>query len=863
MPPIDVPLLGNLVLYLVLLSAAFTFGVSVAASRGRPHLLVAARYGSYTTSALVTLAVCLLGFAFQTHDFRISYVARYSDRSMPWSYLVTSLWGGQDGSLLWWSFLLALYSAAATRSLYGRLVELQPWILATLMSIFAFFAILMLFPANPFATFAGSTPLDGEGLNPLLQNYWMTIHPPSLYLGFVGWSVPFAFVMAALITGRLDDAWLEAARPWAMVAWTFLSLGLLLGCLWSYEELGWGGYWAWDPVENASFMPWLVGTAYLHSAIVQERYGMLKTWNVFLLCLTFFMTIFGTFLTRSGLIASVHSFARSDIGIYFAWYMLFLAVVILGSIAWRWKALTSKHAIDSLVSREFAFLFNNWILLAMMVFVLGATTYPLISEALWDETASVGPPFYNQYMPFLGLVLLFLAGLGPLVSWRKSTASRLGRAVAVPLGGALAVLVGHVALGRMAGFPAYAERMPISDTSVGLWLARISGYLPVVATFTVAFVVLSVGQEVWRGMAVRMRVKREAAPVALVQLVSRARRRYGGYVVHVGVALMYLGFAGAAYDYEREAALRPGAEMRIGDYSLRYRQPRMEVDADKRMIFTDLDLRAGGRAQGSIAPAKYVYRLRPEMPTTEVAVRSRPREDLYVIMSTVDPETRRATFKVIVRPLVMWIWIGGLLGLLGSILAMWPDARAIAREPLRTRRPAFPSVSKTALAALSLLAVLALPTLALAQGSSSLHAGHVELHSDDERTLFPRLLCQCGDCERLPLDSCICGWAEEKRLEIRGRLAAGESIATVQRAYAATYGAEAISIPDDRGAGRAVWAAPLALSVVAAAGLFVVARRWRTGGTSPAAGAAAQTPTMGDYDARLDAELSRLDEDDE
>lgn len=861
MPTIDVPFLGNLVLGLVLLSAAWTFALAIASTRGRPHLLVAARFGSYTTSALVALAVCLLGYAFQTHDYRISYVARYSDRSMPWSYLVASLWGGQDGSLLWWTFLLAMYSAAATRSLRGRLVELQPWFLATLMSIFAFFVVLMLFPANPFATFAGSTPLDGEGLNPLLQNYWMTIHPPSLYMGFVGWSIPFAFVMAALITGKLDDRWLEAARPWAMIAWSFLSLGLLLGCVWSYEELGWGGYWAWDPVENASFMPWLVGTAYLHSAIVQERYGMLKTWNVFLLCLTFFMTIFGTFLTRSGLIASVHSFARSDIGTYFAWYMLFLVLVIGGVLAWRWKQLVSRHAIDSLLSREFAFLFNNWILLAMMVFVLGATTYPLISEALWNETATVGPPFYNQYMPFLGLVLLFLAGVGPLVSWRKSTASHLGRVLAMPTLGSLALLIAHATLGGRFGFPAHVERPPISDTQVGQALARISGYLPGVATFVVAFVLLSVLQEFWRGTSVRMRVKGESAPVALSRLVSRARRRYGGYVVHAGVALMFLGFAGAAYDHEREAALRPGAEMRIGDYRLRYERPRMEVDADKRMIFADVDLYTNGRSVGRASPAKFVYRLRPEMPTTEVAVRSRPREDLYLIMSTVDPETRRATFKAIVRPLVLWIWIGGVLGLLGSLIAMWPDARRIAREPSRGAARARPGL-RLAAAATLVLGLLALPAFVSAQGSSSLHAGNVELHSADERVLFPRLLCQCGDCERLPLDSCICGWAEEKRAEIRMRLAAGETIANVQRAYAATYGAEAISVPEDRGAGRAIWAAPAALSVVAAASLFVLARRWKSR-AQPEIASAPSAAASSDYDARIDAELSRLTEEDE
>jgi cytochrome c-type biogenesis protein CcmF len=412
MPALDIPFFGTLVLCLILVSASYTMAVAMGAGQGRPHLLPSARWGTYATCALVLVAVCVLAYAFQVHDFRIRYVARYSDRSMPWWYLISSLWGGQDGSLLWWAFLLAGYTFFATRWLRGRHTELQPWIIATLMSILIFFVILMLFAANPFATYIRTTPGDGEGLNPLLQNYWMAIHPPSLYMGFVGWSVPFAILIAALITGRLGNEWVRAARLWSMIAWTFLSLGLLLGCLWSYEELGWGGYWAWDPVENASFLPWLVGTAYLHSVLIQERRHMMRVWNVFLLALTFFLTIFGTFLTRSGLIASVHSFARSDIGQYFVWYMGFLIIGIAALIIWRLPKLKADNEIESLMSREFAFLLNNWVLLGMMMFVLIATTFPLLSQWLRGEEVTVGPGFYNKWMAPLGLVLLFLAGLG-------------------------------------------------------------------------------------------------------------------------------------------------------------------------------------------------------------------------------------------------------------------------------------------------------------------------------------------------------------------------------------------------------------------------------------------------------------------
>ncbi|QQR90496.1 MAG: cytochrome c biogenesis protein CcsA [Myxococcales bacterium] len=415
-----IPVLGNLILSALLILAGYTFGVAIASSR-KPALLRSARFGAYASCALVLLAVCLLAYAFQTHDFRIRYVARYSDRSMPWWYLLASLWGGQDGSLLWWTFLLSLYTAACLRSLKGRYLELQPFILATLMGIFAFFAVLMLFAANPFATSYAGSPIDGEGLNPLLQNYWMTIHPPSLYMGFVGWSIPFAFVVAALITGRLGEEWIYASRRWTLIAWTFLSIGNVLGMIWSYEELGWGGYWAWDPVENAAILPWFSGTAFLHSVMIQERRGMLKVWNVALICLTFFLTIFGTFLTRSGLIASVHSFARSDIGIYFLWFLAGVSVFCIALVIWRLPRLRAKSEMDSLLSREFSFLLQNWILLAILFFILVATLFPRISEWLRNEVVTVGPSYFNKWIVPLGLILLLLMGIGPLLAWRRAT----------------------------------------------------------------------------------------------------------------------------------------------------------------------------------------------------------------------------------------------------------------------------------------------------------------------------------------------------------------------------------------------------------------------------------------------------------
>ena len=865
MPTLDIPFFGTLVLSLTLISASYTMAIAMGAGRGRPHLLPSARWGTYATCALILVAVCVLAYAFQVHDFRIRYVARYSDRSMPWWYLIASLWGGQDGSLLWWAFLLAGYTFFTTRWLRGRYTELQPWILATLMSILIFFLVLMLFAANPFATYIRTTPGDGEGLNPLLQNYWMAIHPPSLYLGFVGWSVPFAILIAALITGRLGNEWVRAARLWSMIAWTFLSLGLLLGCLWSYEELGWGGYWAWDPVENASFMPWLVGTAYLHSVLIQERRHMMKVWNVFLLALTFVMTIFGTFLTRSGLIASVHSFARSDIGQYFVWYLGFLIIGIALLMIWRLPKLKAANEIESLVSREFAFLLNNWVLLGMMVFVLIATTFPLLSEWLRGEEVTVGPGFYNKWMVPLGIVLLFLAGLGPLVAWRKATGSKLARAMALPLGVGIAVAVFQLIFGARLGYPPVVEPTEIYDTTTGTVLAWMGAVAPVVSFATCAFVLASVGQEFWRGMRVRMR-RGEGAATGLFRLISKGRRRYGGYIVHIGIVLMFVGFTGAAYDVEQEKALRPGETMAIGKHTVRYDQPRMEADPNKRMIFTDMTLLdPDGEETGQVAPAKFIYRTHPQMPTTEVAIQSRPAEDVYVIMSTVDPSTRRGTFRIIIRPLVAWIWLGGIVLLLGAILGMWPTGRELVREEAarsRPRRFRFSPATAVVALAIALATMAAWVGVASAQDdtSSSLHAGTVVLNNPTERQLFGRLLCQCGDCARLPLDTCACGWADDKRAEVRELLAAGVEPAKVRDSYRAQYGAKALAIPSDQGLDRALWAVPIAGMVLAIGMVVAIGRRWQRRGVEAEAASSSTMSAELEYDSRLDEELERSED---
>jgi len=881
MPTVDVPLLGTTVLSLTLVAAAYTFAVSLAAGRGRPHMLVSARWGVYATCALVLLGTCLLAYAFQTHDFRIRYVARYSDRSMGWGFLVAALWGGQDGSLLWWAFLLAGWTAVCVRWMKGRWVELQPWVIATLMSIMIFFAIVMLWAANPFVTTPSVTPVDGEGLNPLLQNYWMAIHPPALYMGFVGWSVPFAFAVAALITGRLNEEWVRATRIWNLAAWLCLSVGLLLGMLWSYEELGWGGYWAWDPVENASFMPWLVGTAFVHSVIIQERYGMLKVWNIFLICLTFFMTIFGTFLTRSGLIASVHSFARSDIGIYFSGYMLFLIVGCFVLIAWRLPKMKAVHRIESLVSREFAFLLNNWILLAMMFFVVVLTTYPLLSEWLQNEEATVGPQVYNRlFVPF-GIVLLVLAGVGPLISWRKATGKNLVQAFTIPTVVAVVVLLVHIFLGSWLGFAPYVESVEIYDTFTGRVLAVMYNAAPAGSSFACSFVIATIVQEYWRGTRVRMRNRGENPFTALVRLVARAKRRYGGYIVHVAIVLMYIGFTGAAYDSEKEATLSPGASLEVGTpgllrtvYTVRFDNVRMDSDPNKRMVYTDMTiLDEDGQdiavLHGEDAPAKFIYTTHPDMPTTEVAIRRGLIEDLYLIMSTVDPQTRRGTFRAIVRPGVVWIWLGGLLLILGTFIAVAPSIRELLGEaggPSRRQRAGAATV-----AGLLLLGSIAgWPAAAQAQETEYQHEGTAVVDDPDEAQLFERLLCMCGDCNRLVLATCTCSWAENKRAELRMRMSNGEEVTALTASYVAEFGAAASAIPADEGLGRAAWLVPVLGTLLAAGGVVLLAIRWRRVGVAATAatldaGAAAGGPDAGEadeadeYHQKLESELRDLE----
>jgi cytochrome c-type biogenesis protein CcmF len=668
----SLPEFGTGVLYAVMVAAAYTFAVALAAGTGRPRLLQAARLGAYGTVALVGLGVLVLAYAFVSHDFRVTYVARYSDRSMSTPYLIAALWGGQDGSLLWWLFLTSLFSGGCVFWLKRKYLELQPYVIATLMTILIFFAILMIFAANPFSTSVAGSPVDGNGLNYQLRNFYMIIHPPSLYIGFTSAAVPFAFAVAALATGRLDNEWIVATRKWMLFSFLFLSIGNTLGMLWAYEELGWGGPWAWDPVENAAFLPWLTASAYVHSIMIQERRGMLKIWNVVLICLTFFLTIFGTFLTRSGLIASVHSFAQSGIGIFFVYYMGVIVTVCSVLIFYRLPKLASESNFESPLSREAAFVLNNWGFLSLMLFIMIATIWPRISEWLLEYKSTLGPTFYNMWIPPIALVVFAAMGVAPLLGWRKTSPELFAKSFRWPVGVMLIVGALHVAFGKKIGYPAFVDTAPIYPGGFGEALAKMASTYPFITIALAFFNFTVVVQEFVRGVAARQRRSKENVLVSLMNLVARSRRRYGGYIVHVGIAVMFIGFAGRAWGLDKEVSLSPGEKMSIAEYTLTYAGTRMEVDSEKRMIFADVDVTRHGEPVGRISPAKFIYKTTPD-PSTEVARHITVRNDLYAIIGMVNPSTKVASFQIHVNALISFIWFGAAILVLGSMVAMWPE----------------------------------------------------------------------------------------------------------------------------------------------------------------------------------------------
>jgi cytochrome c-type biogenesis protein CcmF len=683
------PEFGTLVLQAVLVTAAYAFAQAVFSIPGRSRQLISARLSAYAATSLVLAATLLLAYAFVTHDFRIRYVARYSDRSMSTGYLLAALWGGQDGSLLWWSALLSLYIAACVRFIKHRFRQLEPVMIATAMAILSFFVVVMLFAANPFQVNAQGAVAEGEGLNPLLQNYWMAIHPPMLYVGFVGCSIPFVFAIAALVTGRLDNDWILGVRKWMLFAWCALSVGNVLGMVWAYEELGWGGFWAWDPVENASSLPWFTATAYLHSTMIQERRNSFKVWNVVLICTTFFLTIFGTFLTRAGIVTSVHSFAHSNIGVYFLWFMSFVVAISLGLIVWRLPQLRAENDVEALLSREAAFVINNWALLGLMVFVTGATLFPKISEWLYQETLILGPPFFNRWTAPLGLLLFLLMGLAPLFGWRKTSPKTLKKAIVFPVAITALFVILHVVFGKSLGLPAVVMRDANGSSWSAIFLQKLSSFTPVITIALCAFNIAVILQEFFFGIRARRSASidnqsKEGLLLSLVRLVSKSRRRYGGYIVHLGVTAMYLGFVGTVWSSTVEISVTPGKTFDVSGYRLKYLgarvcpgtsecSPKEQAEIGKTMLFADLEVYRDQKKLTTLSPAKFAYKRGQGMTTTEVALYRSLGTDLYVVLASADPNTDEAQIQVHGNPFVSWIWIGITVLIFGASLSIWPE----------------------------------------------------------------------------------------------------------------------------------------------------------------------------------------------
>ena len=656
-------LLGQLSLWLAFLVGLWgAITGFVGGAQQRPDLQQSARNATVALFGALLVAVISLEVAIFRHDFSLQYVAGRTSRNLPTFYLWSALYSGQEGSLLFWAAVLSLFGAMTQLLTSRRHRAYLPYVAAITSLVATFFVSVMLFaPANPFQR-AAFTPLDGSGMNPQLQNPGMVFHPPMLYLGYISITIPFAFAMAALLTKKLDADWLVAVRKWTILSWLFLSIGLLIGMWWAYVELGWGGYWAWDPVENAALLPWLVMTAFLHSVMIQEKRGMLKKWNLALVIGAWLLSIFGTFLTRSGVIASVHSFTQSPVGYFFLAFLV--AAAIASAIVYinRLPLLEAEATLESVVSREASFLFNNLLLIGLAFSVLWGTLYPIISEWVQGVKVTYGPPTFNFVNIPLGLVLLLLTGIGPLIAWRRASTANLRRQFAVP------VTVGVFTL-------------------LILLVAGMRDLGPLLAFSFGAFVFGTVFQEFARGARARHRQYGESTAFAVVQLLSRNRRRYGGYIVHIAIVLLFVGFAGMAFKTETEATLRPGesAELKGSDghvYTFTHLGISQYNALNRQVTAALLDVRRDGKDIGRLRTEKRqhvdAFGNNTFEPSTEVGIMSGLRVDLYIVLAGLVNGTEQAVFRFTINPLVWWVWFGGFVLVIGGLIVLWPGGTAVA-----------------------------------------------------------------------------------------------------------------------------------------------------------------------------------------
>lgn len=609
-------------------------------------------------SLLTTTASGSLIYLLVTDDFRYQYVSQYSSTDMSLFYKVTAFWGGNAGSLLLWLWILSIYTALTALSKHKDSDQYAPWVSNILLIVNLFFAAILNFASQPFALNLERV-VEGNGLNPLLQNPGMAIHPVTLYLGFIGFAVPFAYGMAALILKKSDAIWLKVIRRWTLVSWLFLSMGIIYGMQWAYVELGWGGYWAWDPVENASLLPWLTGTAFLHSAMVQEKKGMLKGWNIVLVTTTFILTLFGTFLTRSGLLWSVHAFANGPLGAYFLSFIGFLLAGSLALIILRWPFLKSDVQFESTVSKESSFLLNNLLLVGSAFTVFWGTIYPVISEIIIGDKVSVTAPYFNRVNIPIALALVILMGICPLIAWRRSSIKAIRRHFTFPLITGLFI-------------------------GISMFLIGIRGWVPLLSLTSATFVFVTIYLEFIKAVRARMRMTAENPLRSFMMLFVKNRRRYGGYIVHLAIIVMVIGFTGAgSYNVDQQRGINPGEKMNIGSYTLQYRGLGEEMLPGKNTVYAEFLVWKNGKELGVVRPEKVFY-LNGAQPTTEVAIISFMMEDFYIALDGWVDETQRAVVLVKIFPLISWVWFGGYVLILGTLISLWPERRQINRIWRRT-----------------------------------------------------------------------------------------------------------------------------------------------------------------------------------
>lgn len=643
----------------VALNLAFGFSILsiitlfIFTRKGDKRLFLTGQRLSLGISFFIFLATFILWYQLIISNFDIDYVARYTSLETPFIYKISALWAGQSGSLLFWLFILSIFASITILQNQSKHHSLMPWVMISLAIIQLFFLILTNFITNPFMpTDADFVVTNGNGLNPLLQNVTMAIHPPTLYLGYVGFSVPFAFAISALMNRDTSPLWIQSIRRWTLVAWLFLSSGIILGGWWAYQELGWGGYWAWDPVENASLMPWLTATAFLHSIIIQEKKDMLRIWNMVLIILTFTLCIFGTFLTRSGVMSSVHSFTASSLGPIFLTFVFLILIVSFSLMYVRRSDLRSTKRMESFTSRESGFLFNNLVFVVMCFAVLWGTLFPVISEAVRGTKITVGPPFFNQINVPIGLILLALTGIGPLLAWRNTSKESLIKNFTFPI---------------LSGLIAAALFMVIGFKG------------SVIISFSLSvFVLATITTEFKRGIRARTKKFSESIFKALFTMISKNRSRYGGYIVHVGIVFMFVGFTGHAFDKEKEFSLKIGETDHVAGYEFTLLQMSEAERPNHYAWISDIRVTNNkGEFVTNLYPEKRIYfHKNPDVnrrqPHSELDIYSTLNQDIYSIFSAVDNENGVAFLKIMVNPLVRWVWIGGYILVIGTVIAMWP-----------------------------------------------------------------------------------------------------------------------------------------------------------------------------------------------